>query len=192
MKRTLRAVKLRQPESLRRAVTSRCRDSIQDNALEVPFSGALRLTSNMEASPPPTHYEASFWVRRKRLRIGRLEPDTAAKAIRIPLEDRARSVEQEALRQVVAESHGYPFLLRLWGGPLRTECNDPSASSSLVDIHRVRHLFQQGREDLYEELLDDLRDAWLVSVATAGAAEFSPVQQVPRERVTMVMEASPR
>ncbi len=158
--------------------------------VEVPVLLVLAGTPDL-----PRHLRAmgaSFWIRNQRLRIGRLEPDTAAEAIRVPLEERGRSIEQEALQQVVAESHGYPFFLQIWGDLLWTECNDASAPSSLADIDRMRPLFQQRREDLYHELLEELDDARLVSVAAAVAAEFTSVQHVPRERVTMAIEASLR
>ncbi len=136
---------------------------------------------------------ASFWVRNKRLRIGRLKPDSAAEAIRVPLEERGRAIKQEALEEVVAESHGYPFFLQLWGDLLWTECNDPFAPASQADVARARPLFRQKREDLYDELLDDLREAQLVSVAAAVAAEFSTTeQQVLRERVTLAIQSALR
>ena len=135
---------------------------------------------------------ASFWVRSKRLPIGRLDPDAAAAAIRVPLQERGRSIEDEALRQVVSESHGYPFFLQLWGDLLWTKCAGPAVHVSLADVNRARPLFKQGRECLYDELLDELKAAELVSVAARVAAEFTASQQVLRERVTMAIRSSLR
>ncbi len=135
---------------------------------------------------------ASFWVRNKQLRIGRLDLVSAEDAIRVPLRERGRSIEGEALRQVATESHGYPFFLQIWGDLLWKGCAEPSVPTSLSDVDRARPLFHQGREDLYEALLDDLKDAQLISVAAAVAAEFTTDQHVLRERVTMAIQSSLR
>ncbi len=134
----------------------------------------------------------SFWVRNKRLPIGRLATDTAAAAILVPLQEGGRSIEHEALQQVVEESHGYPFFLQLWGDLLWKGCADPSVPVALADVDRVRPLFQQECEGLYDELLDELQHAHLVSVAAAVAAEFAASQHVLRERVTMAIQSSLR
>ncbi len=133
---------------------------------------------------------ASFWVRNKRLRIGRLEPDGAAAAIRVPLQERGRSIDDEAVQQVVSESHQYPFFLQVWGDLLWTGCADPSVPASLADVDRARPLFQQRREELYDELLDELRAAQLVSAAAAVAAEFAASEHVLRDRVTVAIRSS--
>lgn len=135
---------------------------------------------------------ASFWVRNKRLRIGRLKTDAAADAISVPLQEAGRSIEHEALQQVAAESHGYPFFLQLWGDLLWNGCADPSMPVAASDVDRARPLFQQGREDLYDELLDELEDSHLVSVAAAVAAEFAASQHVLRERVRRAIQSSLR
>ncbi len=135
---------------------------------------------------------ASFWIRNRQVRMGRLEPGPAAAAIQVPLREGGRSINDEALQQVVAESHGYPFFLQLWGDLLWKGCTDPSVPASLADLSRARPLFEQRREDLYEELLDELRTAELVSVAAAVAGEFLDRESVFRERVTLAIQSALR
>ncbi len=143
----------------------------------------------------PSHLRAmgaSFWTRNQQLRIGRLAPGPAADAVRIPLQERGRSIEERALRQVVSESHGYPFFLQVWGDLLWKGCTDPSRAVSCADLDRARPLFSNQRAVLYRELLAELRAADLVSVAARVAAEFSDVQRVLPERVTTVVQSSLR
>ena len=133
---------------------------------------------------------ASFWDRSEQLPVGRLKPTAAADAIRVPFEERGRSIDDEALQQVVRESHSYPFFLQVWGTVLWRNCPDPAAPISLADIDRTRPLFRRRQELYYDRRLDELARAGLVSVAARVAAEFSSDEQVPRERVTVAIRAA--
>ena len=75
--------------------------------------------------------DESFWDRSRILPLGLLKPEAAADAIRIPMETEGRSISPEALGQVAAESHGYPFFLQLWGGLLWGEVWDSGRPASL-------------------------------------------------------------
>ncbi len=132
----------------------------------------------------------SFWVRNQRLPIGRLERGAAAAAVRVPFEERGRSIEDDALQEIVRESHRYPFFLQLWGDLLWRGSKDPSAPAARADMDAVRPLFEHRREGLDDELLEELRAAQLVSVAARVAAEFAASRQVLRERVTMAIQSS--
>ena len=135
---------------------------------------------------------ASFWVRNKQLRIGRLELGVAADAVRVPLQERGRSIEDEALQRVAAESHGYPFFLQIWGDLLWKGCADPAVPVSLADVERAWPKFQAERAVLYRDLLAELRAVDLVSVAAKVAAEFATSQRVLPERITMAIQSSLR
>lgn len=143
----------------------------------------------------PSHLRTlgvSFWVRSERLRIGRLKAGEAADAIRVPLEERGRSIENEALQQVARESHGYPYFLQLWGRSLWTACPDSSAIISCADLNRARPDFERRREAFCDDLLDELTEAQLVSVAARVAAEFDSSKHVLRERVVLAIQSSLR
>ncbi len=133
---------------------------------------------------------ASFSVRNKRLRIGRLEPEPAADAIRLPLAEHGRSIRDDALEQVVLESHGYPFFLQIWGKLLWDLCSNPSVPVSRADVDRARRMFERERDDFYYQLLEELKEAALVSVAARLAAEFVRSERVLEERITLAISSS--
>ena len=133
---------------------------------------------------------ASFSVRNKRLRIGRLEPEPAADAIRLPLAEHGRSIRDDALEQVVAECHGYPFFLQIWGKLLWELCSNPPVPASRADVDRARRRFVWERDDFYYQLLEELKEAALVSVAARVAAEFARSERVLEERITLAISSS--
>lgn len=117
--------------------------------------------------------EASFWDRSEILPLGLLSPSAAADAIRIPLEAARRSIEADALARVVAESHGYPFFLQLWGKLLRRMVPDSSLPASLDDVNRARPRFEYRRNIYYRNRHVELDDAKLVFVAAKLAVPFA-------------------
>lgn len=80
---------------------------------------------------------ASYWERSEQLPIGQLRPAAIADAIRIPLKDRGRSIGADALRRIVEESHGYPFLVQLWGKLPWKECTAAGGRLKCADLERV-------------------------------------------------------
>ena len=133
---------------------------------------------------------ASFWDRGQQLPLGRLQPASAADAVRVPLEEHGRSIRQDSLSQVVRESHCYPFFLQIWGDLLWKGCPDPAASISSADLDRSRPLFEQQRELYYDRRLDELDRAGLVPVAARVAAEFSGAERVLRGRVKIAIRSA--
>ena len=133
---------------------------------------------------------ASFWDRSEQLPIGRLEPAAAADAVRVPFEERGRAIDDEALQQVVWESHGYPFFLQVWGGALWDDRPDPVVPVSLADVDRARPLFESRRDLYYDRRLDELDRAELVSVAARVAEEFSDAERVLRKRVKAAIRSA--
>ncbi len=115
---------------------------------------------------------ASFWSRSRRLPIGRLRPDAAADAVRIPMEQHGRAIEADALEQVVSESQGYPYFLQVWGRVLWEGCPDRSASLTLADVKRLRPVFAAERGLYYDERYEELKRADLVEVAHRLAGLF--------------------
>ena len=105
--------------------------------------------------------------------IGRLGCDDAAQAIRVPLDEHGRSIEDEALAQAVEESHGYPYFLQIWGKLLWQGSLDPSTPLSVTDIDRVRKLFKRKRDLFYLDRHAELKEAGLATVAAHVAEAFS-------------------
>lgn len=115
---------------------------------------------------------ASFWSRSRRLPIGRLRPDAAADAVRIPMEEHGRAIEADALEQVVSESQGYPYFLQVWGRVLWEGCPDRAAPLSLAGVNRLRSAFATERGLYYDERYEELKRADLVDVAHRVAGLF--------------------
>ena len=117
--------------------------------------------------------DASFWDRCEILPLGLLQPDAAADAIRIPLEAAGRSIEEDALARVIAESHGYPYFLQLWGRLLWTEMADATRPASLADMDRVRPRFESTRNIYYRNRYVELERAKLAGVAAKLSLAFA-------------------
>ena len=122
---------------------------------------------------------ASFWERSLELPIGRLAMAGSADAIRIPLEERGRSIADDALERIVEESHGYPFFLQLWGALLWAECGKDSRQITCADLDRVRSRFKQRRGQLYGHRYGELKDAKPVPVAESVAEVFARSERRP-------------
>ena len=141
----------------------------------------------------PSHLNAmgaSFWDRSEVLPVGRLESTAAADAIRVPLEQRGRSISEDTLDRVVRESHAYPFFLQIWGDLLWNSCPDPSAPISGTDMNRVRSQFERRRDLYYDSRVDELVDAQLFSVAVKVAAEFADSERVLRNRIRIAIRST--
>lgn len=57
----------------------------------------------------------TFLRRAERFEVGSLNGVDAAAALRVPIEERGRQIDAEALAQAVAASHGFPFYVQLVG-----------------------------------------------------------------------------
>ena len=117
--------------------------------------------------------EASFWGRSRKLALGLLAADAAADAIRIPLQTEGRSIADETLAQVVAESHGYPYFLQVWGDLLWDAMPGAARPASLVDVDRVRPLFETERNTYYRDRYVELERAELDGVAANLSLAFA-------------------
>ena len=115
---------------------------------------------------------ASFWGRSKRLPVGRLDSAAAADAVRVPLAEHSRAIDEDALALVVRESHAYPFFLQLWGELLWEGAKDPTRPVSAADIERARPMFVAARGLYYEDRYSELKKAGLIEVAQEVAASF--------------------
>ena len=116
--------------------------------------------------------ESSFWGRSEILPLGLLNPEDAADAIRIPIEAEGRSISEEALAQVVAESHGYPYFVQVWGKLLWKEMLDSTGPASLHEVARARPRFEKARNTYYQDRHGELKRAKLAFVAAKVASAF--------------------
>ena len=121
---------------------------------------------------------ASFWERTKIIPLGLLTPEAAADAIRIPMEAERRSISAEALTQVVAESHGCPFFVQLWGQALRKELSDAGCPASQEDVDRARPVLEAARDSSYRNSFGKLKRAKLALVAARQSAAFANAERL--------------
>ena len=117
--------------------------------------------------------DASFWDRSERLPLGLLAPEAAGDAIRIPLEADGRSIDRDALAQVVAESHGYPFFLQVWGDLLWHQASDAARPASLEDVDHAKALFKTKRNRYYGNRYVELEFAKPEGVAAKLSLAFA-------------------
>ena len=88
-------------------------NAAQKVGVRLPLLLVLAGTPDLEDSL--ARMGASFWNRARRISVSRLDAESAADAIRIPLESAGVGIEPEALSRILAASHGYPFFLQVWG-----------------------------------------------------------------------------
>lgn len=118
---------------------------------------------------------ASFWSRSRSVAIGRLPDESAADAIRRPLANDGVAVTDEALTLILAESHGYPYFLQLWGEAVwrRAAATSPEGkrvTTAVVETARADFEAEQGI--YYRERYDELKKADRLPAARAVADAF--------------------
>ncbi len=133
---------------------------------------------------------ASFWDRCEQLPIGRLQENSSADAVRIPLAEHGRSIVDEALEEIVTDSYGYPYFLQIWGHTLWAGCADPSQPLSRADVERSRPAVDRRRRVYYDRRYQELVEADLVHVAVGVAALFNASEKVRADQVYPAIQSS--
>ena len=140
----------------------------------------------------PDHLGAmqkTFWERSEILPLNRLKAEDACDAIRVPFESAGRSVTPEALARVVAESHGYPFFLQLWGKLLWGSGGaSTTASVTESDIQRVQAEFKAKQNQFYNLRFRELSRMHLVDEAAAVAEAYGNAQKLPLTEINRALE----
>ena len=114
---------------------------------------------------------ATFWDKADKTRLDLLEPDASRQAIETPLLDSEIDIESAALTRVVAESHGYPLFVQVWGAALYEHAKRTGSTRLTVDDinSSVRARFEKVRDDLYAQRVGEM-DRQL-SMAALGVAK---------------------
>ena len=144
---------------------------------ELPFLLVLAGTPNLR-----THLNtmnASFWNRTERRPIGRLDAEATAAAIRNPLWNENVGIDEEALAQIVRESHGYPYFVQLWGEAVWRQAvgaEPPHAGRSRhltgAAVAAARPAFDRARDDYYLDRYEEMEKLHLLPAARAVAEAF--------------------
>ena len=155
-------------------------NAAQEVGREAPLLVVLAGTPNLQAHLGTMG--ASFWDRSHPLPIGRLDESGAADAIRRPLESEALSISDEALAQILAASHGYPFFLQLWGAAVWNRvAQHPSSAHreiTIEDAEACAAAFEFRRDHYYLRRHDELQKLRLLPAARAVAEVFGSRESV--------------
>ncbi len=132
--------------------------------------------------------QAAFCERSAISPIERLDSVASSEAIRIPLEDAGKEITPDALNDVVAESHGYPFFLQLWGKELWDEVHHTSRPIGMEDVDRVRPKFESKRNQFYSRRYRELDGGGLLGPAVALAEAYGGLESLANKRVNEVVQ----
>ena len=136
--------------------------------------------------------QATFWERSEILPFERLQARDAGDAIRVPFEVAERTIGSDALGRAVAESHGYPFFLQIWGKSLWGSEDFARATVKSDDIRRAGREFAVRRDRFYGLRYDELKRMGLVGVAVALADAYSSKPQLHGSEIDDVLETALR
>lgn len=136
--------------------------------------------------------QATFWERSQILPCDRLDDQAASDAIRIPFESAGRAIAPDALAEVVAESHGYPFFLQLWGKLVWGGNGSLAMTVTESQVRKARSEFKLRRNRFYGLRYGELEDMGLVTAAAAVAEAYEGVGQLRSAKIRAVLEAALR
>ena len=157
----------------------------------VALDGAPLLLSLAGTPDLPKHLRkmhGAFWERSVISPVQRLDRDAASEAIRIPLEDAGKEIAPDALESVVADSHGFPFFLQLWGKGLWDEVRYASRPLGMEDVDRVRAKFESKRNQFFSQRYRELDDCGLLTPAVALAEAYEGIESLDRNKVDEALE----
>ena len=117
---------------------------------------------------------ATFVGRSKSIGVGTLNQQTAADAIRIPIEKESIAIAEDALDIIVADSQHHPFFLRVWGEALWALAGDKNIrhldKDAAWEAGKTAHVKRVG---FYEERFSGIvHDEELLAAAIAVGAAY--------------------
>lgn len=162
-------------------------------AQAVALEGLPLLLSLAGTPDLPRHLgkmQATFWERSAISPIERLDRGASSDAIRIPLEDAGKEITPEALESVVADSHGYPYFLQLWGEQLWDEARHASRPIGMEEVDRVRPRFESDRKQFHSQRYRELDDRGLLRPAVALARAYEDIESLKNKEVNAVLQGA--
>lgn len=119
---------------------------------------------------------ASFRSRAQAIPVGRLTEEAAREAVLRPFADEGVPITGDALAHILAESHGYPYFLQLWGLSVWRQArrgSEPPSAVTRADVAAAQPDFDGQREIYYRDRYDEIRNAQRLGPAVALAEAFS-------------------
>ena len=155
---------------------------------EAPF--LLVLTGTPGLRPFLMSVGATFVERSKKLRIGRLDEQSAAEAISVPLQRDGISIEEDALFRVVEDAQRYPYFLQQWGSALWDAAKERDADRLTgADAEQAMPEIAAAREDFYKDRYDSLsNDKSLLAAAYAVACAFRAESRLASDEIPEIIE----
>ena len=155
---------------------------------EAPF--LLVLTGTPGLRPFLMSVGATFVERSKKLRIGRLDEQSAAEAISVPLQRGGISIEEDALFRVVEDAQRYPYFLQQWGSALWDAAKERDADRLTgADAEQAMPEIAAAREDFYKDRYDSLsNDKSLLAAAYAVACAFRAESRLASDEIPEIIE----
>lgn len=136
--------------------------------------------------------QAAFWERSEMLPFERLRERDAGDAVRVPFETAGRTIGSDALGKAVAESHGYPYFLQIWGKALWGTEDFARGTVTSDDIRRAGREFAVRRDRFYGLRYGELKRKGLVSGAVALADAYSSKSQLHGSEIDDVLKTALR
>ena len=162
-------------------------------AQAVALEGLPLLLSLAGTPDLPRHLgkmQATFWERSAIAPIERLDRGASSDAIRIPLEETGKEITPGALESVVADSHGYPYFLQLWGEQLWDEARHASRPIGMEEVDRVRPQVESERKQFHTQRYRELDDRGLLGPAVALAEAYGDTESLKNKEVNAVLQGT--
>ena len=152
---------------------------------ELPFLLVLAGTPDVQARLGAMN--VTFWNRAERRPVGRLDPEAAGAALRRPLEAENVGIDEDAMRRMAGDSHGYPYFVQLWGEAVWREVS-PAAPArppriTRADVGTAQAGVDRRKNGYYLERYDELMERGLLRVARAVADAFEDRDLLDDERL---------
>ena len=134
----------------------------------------------------------TFVERSKKLSIGRLDEQSAAEAISVPLQRDDISIDEDALSRVVEDAQRYPYFLQLWGSALWDAAAERDTDRlTEADVKQAMPEIATVREDFYKSRFNSLRkDKPLLAAAYAVAGAFHGESRLASDEIPEIIEKS--
>ena len=133
--------------------------------------------------------QSTFVERAQKIGLGRLDPESAAAAISLPLKKDGITITRDALDQVVEDSQHYPFFIQQWGRALWNHAAEKSTIElTQADVSSVMADIQTQRVDFYESRYRVIaKSSELLTAANALAQSLIDQQEFDRIAATNIV-----
>ena len=184
---------LDEAHTLERDIGQALLNASQTVCAEAPFLLVMAGTPGL-----PAHLNtmsATFWSRGEKIGVGLLDESAAVEALTRPLAEQEPpiTIDDAALRQMIAESQCYPYFLQLLGAALWEAARKGSVARIDEGLAAQAGLgFDVGRSAYYEERREELKRGGLLGVAAHIARTFRDRAQFRENELDAAIAAEPQ